>query len=90
MTSDPSAMLGSGGVPEPGRPNRRLWIGLGLALVGLLVMLWAPGAWPIIGVVLTVGGLAVVLRDATQDGPAWASVLWRRTTGGPPPGGDPD
>jgi hypothetical protein len=70
-------------------------VALLVALVGLAVMLWAPSNWPIVGLLLALGGVAVLIRDlalasgSTAPGPTWAGLLWRRSTGGPGPGGAP-
>ncbi|HEX6888926.1 MAG TPA: hypothetical protein VF143_12545 [Candidatus Nanopelagicales bacterium] len=78
-----------------GRPRLAKGAALLVAVVGLVVMVWAPSNWPIVGLLLLLGGLAAVIRDvalasgSTAPGPTWAGLLWRRSTGGPGPTGAP-
>ena len=74
--------------------SRTRLIGIALVLVGLPTMIWSPGAWPILGVFLVIGGLALTLRDSVaafrSSAPTpYAEMLWRRNAGGPTPSADP-
>jgi hypothetical protein len=69
-------------------------IGTLLVVVGVLVMILSPSNWPIIGVAMVVGGLALILRDSVarfrSSAPTpYSEMLWRRNAGGPVPTRDP-
>lgn len=69
-------------------------IGVVVVVVGVPVMIWSPSNWPIIGVAMVVGGLALILRDSVarfrSSAPTpYSEMLWRRNAGGPVPASDP-
>jgi len=74
--------------------SRTRLIGIALVVVGLPTMIWSPRVWPILGVFMVIGGLALTLRDSVagfrSSAPTpYADMLWRRNAGGPTPSADP-
>jgi hypothetical protein len=68
-------------------------IGIVVVVVGVPVMIWSPSNWPIIGVAMVVGGLALILRDSVarfrSSAPTpFSEMLWRRHACGPVPTSD--